>query len=148
MVVGGPRAVNTVAYGWSAFATDAPQAGTRAARRSLKAGAARADNRSMLAWIAAIALLLSLVPASARAETPTFTDSLAPETVPLSPGAHHALWREAHGPGRPDSLSESLFTILATLRGAEATCRTNLFMKEQEPGSPWLEWRSFGRVDV
>jgi hypothetical protein len=102
----------------------------------------------MKCLVAATLLFAALAPAVGRAEQPAFEDSLAPQMIPIARGGHVAL-RKGVVSTRVDSLPEDARTVvLANLLQLEWPCRTQLFGKDLEPGSPWLTWRSFGRVDT
>lgn len=94
--------------------------------------------------LAILLLLLASAPAGAQADEPVFVDSLVPQLVPVY--SFRDLSRQGFDAERSDSLTGLALRIVEELDGLESACRTNLFMKEQEPGSPWLMWRSFGRV--
>lgn len=93
-------------------------------------------------------LLLLLACATARAdEPPVFVDSLAPQKFSLN--SFRDLKRQGFDHARDDTLGGLALRIVETdLDGLETACRTKLLMKEEEPGSPWLMWRSKRRVQA
>ena len=102
----------------------------------------------MIRRLTAVLAMLALAPASAPAGSPVFVDSLVPQAVSLYPAVHAGLRKVALGPDRPDSLTDFHRSVVLSTTQLESRCRTGLLMKEQEPGSPWLTWRSLARVDV
>jgi hypothetical protein len=115
----------------------------------MEAPCAPADNRCMRRFVAGGLLILALAPSFARADSPLFVDSLVPRVFPIPREAHERVFRALLGPTRPDSLAEWPRTVvLSNLYDVEVACRTKLFSKEMEPGSPWIEWRSLGRIDA
>jgi len=102
----------------------------------------------MKCLVAAAILLAVMAPAVARADHLAFEDSLKPQVVPIARGGHAGLRKDILST-RVDSLPDWPRTVvLANLSTLEWPCRTQLFNKDLEPGSPWLLWRSFGRVDA
>jgi hypothetical protein len=94
----------------------------------------------------AILVLLMCPPARARADEPVFVDSLVPQRIPVTSFRH--MGRQGFDAERSDSLTGLALRIVEELDALESACRTHLYSKESEPGSPWLMWRSFRRVQA
>jgi hypothetical protein len=98
---------------------------------------------------AAALSLLAVAPTVARADRPVVIDTLAAQVVALFQPGHESVRKQILGAARPDSLTEDQrMVVISTLSSLESSCRTDLFSKDAEPGSPSLLWRSLGRVDL
>jgi len=95
--------------------------------------------------LATLLLMLTAMPARAF-DQPVFVDSLVPQKIPVH--SFRNLSRQDFDYEHSDSLTGLALRIVEELSQLEGPCRTNLLMKEEEPGSPWLMWRGFARIQA
>ena len=97
-----------------------------------------------------VALLLTIAPSPAAAAGWGVTDSLPGQIVRFHPLDHQGVLAAiARSRTQSDSLDRKAGGLVtSSLSWLEGECRTNLLSKGAEPGSPWLLWRSRGRVEL
>lgn len=96
------------------------------------------------------ALVLTMASSPVAASSRRVMDSLPGQIIRFDPQDHRSLLEAvARSRMRSDSLDRrAAGVVVSSLSRLEGECRSNLFSKDAEPGSPWLLWRSLGRVEL
>ena len=96
------------------------------------------------------ALIMVIAPSAAAADGAGVADSLPAQVIQFHPQDHpQVLEAVARSRTRSDSLDRrAAGLITSSLSWLEGECRATLLSKDAEPGSPWLLWRSRGRVEL
>jgi hypothetical protein len=96
------------------------------------------------------ALIMATAPSASAADGAGVADSLPAQVIRFHPH-DHSLFLEAVARSRTgsDSLDRRAADLItSSLSWLEGECRATLLSKDAEPGSPWLLWRSRGRVEL